>query len=540
MADLDGGLILVLRSFSEVGSNFDFRSWLRAGQSNKNLNTGGPHIMRMKYIHLTAILLVSSLFIPSLFAIQYLGGSIKRDMTLKRRSGPYVIRSDVTVAKNVTLTIEQGTTVLLVPTSDGKKTAFSTENTDLIIFGKLVATGTFAAPVSIGSSDKNAWGAIYFTSKSSADSELKNCNITKGRIIINGSSPRISYCNIWGGGGIEVGYNSQPQIRNNNIYYNSVGIHYWVKSSGAQVVNNYIVYNRYGILLTDFDAKMTKIENNNIYGNLDYDLSLEATKDLKAPNNFWGSRDGSKVSKKIFDSFDRSQLGEVKFLPLRPKENILVWKLKLNPNITAPGEISDLEITVPRGKTRPPIGFFQLAGRRIGIRPRFGIIFPVYDTGYFDFSVEVMPAIWLKLVYDECWSMDVGYESANFSSNPGIYAEEYSEINYSSFSMAFLLRPLKLRTVSPFVSAGIGLYRMHYKNRKYLGKTDPLDSPLKPSAPKTSTLGLNAALGGSVYFQHRFEVDLELKYIGIQSEDNLERPVNPSFLVLSVSALMFF
>ncbi len=490
--------------------------------------------------HIILAFLVLCCFASELSAVQYLSGSISRDTTLKKRSGPYVLRNDVTIAKNVTLTIEPGTTLLFVPSSGGKKTPYSTDNTDLIVFGRLKAEGTFDSPISIGSSDKNNWGAIYFTSDCESDSRLKNCNILKGRIIINGSSPLVRYCNIRGGGGIEIGHKSCAEIKNNNIYYNSVGVHLWVDSSAVILVNNYIVYNRYGVLISGFDAEKTKLTNNNIYGNLDYDVVLETAADIDVTGNYWGSLDSSEISKKVFDSFDRPSLGKATYQPFLKKENVMVWKLKLDADIRPPGEISSMEISVPRETKRAPVGFFQIKGKRIGIRPRIGIIFPLYHAVYFEYSAEALPSLGLKLVYDERWSVDACYEYAGFSSKPGTYRQEYSEMKYDCLGLSFCCRVLPSHSLSPTASLGMGLYRLRYKNMKYQGTVDVLESPLQPSEPKTSALGLNAAVGASVSFQKRFEGELELKYITVQSEESTEKAVSPSFLALSVSVLMFF
>jgi MYXO-CTERM domain-containing protein len=78
-------------------------------------------------------------------------GTLWSNTTLTAAQSPYVAAGDLTVAPNVTLTIEPGVTVSFQASSDIMLAGANTSRGELIVRGRLVADGTPAGPIAIGS-----------------------------------------------------------------------------------------------------------------------------------------------------------------------------------------------------------------------------------------------------------------------------------------------------------------------------------------------------------------------------------------------------
>src|SRR5262245_9238785 len=93
----------------------------------------------------------------------YVTQHVTASTTWTKDNSPYVIQSDILVAKGAILTLEPGVEVRFASTAGGKVTAATTDNTDLIIQGGLVAVGNATSPISFSPSATGAfWGAIFF------------------------------------------------------------------------------------------------------------------------------------------------------------------------------------------------------------------------------------------------------------------------------------------------------------------------------------------------------------------------------------------
>ena len=97
-------------------------------------------------------------------------GVLWTNTTLTAANGPYTAAGDLTVAPNVTLTIEPGTTLSFTSSSDIMLAGENTSRGELTVVGTLVAAGTPQQPVTIGSTSTSAgsWYGIDLTTTAHA------------------------------------------------------------------------------------------------------------------------------------------------------------------------------------------------------------------------------------------------------------------------------------------------------------------------------------------------------------------------------------
>ncbi len=120
----------------------------------------------------------------------------------------------------------------------------------------------------------------------------------EGNLITNNTGNKIS-----GQGGIRISNpDATPNIYNNTISYNSVGIN--ILNSPSPIINS-----------------------NNIQDNLEYNLYLLAglgattSKNISAIYNWWGTSDPSEISQTIWDQKNDFNLGSVVFAPFLNQSN---------------------------------------------------------------------------------------------------------------------------------------------------------------------------------------------------------------------------
>jgi cysteine-rich repeat protein len=89
-------------------------------------------------------------------------GTLWSNTNLTVAGGPYTAAGDLTVAPNVTLTMEPGTTLSFTASSDVMLSGSNTSRSELIVAGTLDATGTKANPITIGSTSTSpgSWYGI--------------------------------------------------------------------------------------------------------------------------------------------------------------------------------------------------------------------------------------------------------------------------------------------------------------------------------------------------------------------------------------------
>lgn len=86
------------------------------------------------------------------------------------------------------------------------------------------------------------------------------------------------------------------------------------------IKENTIINNEIGISITDKFSP--NIINNNIYENNEsIKLSLFASRDVNATNNWWGTTDKTVIDQKIYDFYDDFNLGKVNYVPFLTAPN---------------------------------------------------------------------------------------------------------------------------------------------------------------------------------------------------------------------------
>lgn len=434
--------------------------------------------------------------------------------------GPVTIFQDLLVVEGVTLTLQPGSVLRVRPSSGGKKGNYETPNTDISILGTLIAVGTADKPIVIEPAGAYQWGAIYL-SKGSDRSRLKHCNIRGGRIIVNGASPSIIHCNIFEGGGIEIAHHARPTIRGNNLYYNSIGLRSWSRTSGGVIRDNNIVRNGYGIYIDDFDTTSLLIEDNNIHSNNSYNLAHISPQNIMVTKNYWGSRDYIQISKTIMDRKSSPSSGNVSYRPFRSSELTMTWALEVDLRLPPGPSIQALIYKEPDGRLRPPIGFFQSTNRKFGFFIMPAIVFPQFDSKLFDYESNFLFGGEFRLVYDDSKTMGIEVYSTSMASKTGglLAEEEESTFSWLAIGLRGEWRPLTGKALSPLISIGVGLNGVTVKSIYFLSQADKTD--IKVSKISQWNMGFSFGTGVSYFINRMVETQFGIRYFLLQKDDGL-------------------
>jgi len=272
------------------------------------------------------------------------------------------ITGDVYVAEGATLTIKPGTvirfdTVDPVLEEDGGRNWKGLSSpyfpgAEIMVRGRILASGTPKNPIVFTSADKNprpgAWGAINLLG--SNDNVFEYCRVyyAYNGVHNHASSAVVTNC-IFIKNGTALSFkkadfdnpckmfithnyisenksgiafrNSLADIAYNDIKDNEfIGI--WVKegTEGSRINHNNITGNPKGIYL--YKAPVTKINNNNIHSNTEYNIALAEMNpnDVDATNNWWGTDKPDEIRKTFYDKDADPALGRVIFEPFLTEE----------------------------------------------------------------------------------------------------------------------------------------------------------------------------------------------------------------------------
>jgi len=227
-------------------------------------------------------------------------GSLENDEVWK---GRIVLKGDVVVPENVTLTIEPGTTVTVLRREPDKDiqmyrniggrmvNLFNGDKVDLIVRGTLIARGTESKPIVIDGKKTGRLGAVSLLGDENG-SVLEHVAIRNGLLGLrcyDRRSPKVSNCEFSGhsvGGiglwdfsspeiescliknnkyGLGVSDLCRPIIRDNDVKDNTASGIFAEGGSRAIITNNRVTGNNVGIATGD-EAKPL-IENNHLEGN---------------------------------------------------------------------------------------------------------------------------------------------------------------------------------------------------------------------------------------------------------------------------------
>ncbi len=253
--------------------------------------------------------------LPRAGAVVKVSGSLKEDTIWTKEAGPYLVQADLVVEKGVTLTLEPGTVVYVLPSSGGKKSTHSTANTDIIIKGGLEARGTSSKPIYFTPAKKGKnWGAICFQGGAKEQSSLEFCWVAYGGIYLENASPYLLSCGLTKCQFALMLYgSSHPRITKSRFIGNRSGIYVNHRKASLAMSNSEIRGNGYGLVLRDFDD--LEVTSNRIHKNQVSVVNM-TQRDADLSGNWWGSKDEYIIAKAIHDADDDSKLGRVKYLPL--------------------------------------------------------------------------------------------------------------------------------------------------------------------------------------------------------------------------------
>jgi parallel beta-helix repeat protein len=287
--------------------------------------------------------------------------TISKDTTW---SGNILLAGDVYVEPGVTLTIAPGTIVRfkrIDETSD--QNMFDIDSpyypqAELIIRGRLIAKGTDRKKITFTSAEIDArpadWGAVNFLGSEGNVVEYCKVMFAYNGIHAHGSSLQISHSEFVKNGvgvsfkseeetlGVEwfgkrsnvtvtssvfnsnkggIGFrNSDAVIMHNEISDNKFFGVFPKENVKAEISRNEITGNKKGVYL--YQARGITLSNNNIYDNIDYNISVAEAQDydIDARNNWFGTINREKVEEMIFDKNDDSDLGKVEFDPFLDRQ----------------------------------------------------------------------------------------------------------------------------------------------------------------------------------------------------------------------------
>jgi len=273
--------------------------------------------------------------------------------------GEVIIKGDILVEPNVTLTIEPGTVVKFKRIDEkSDQNLFDIVSpyypqAEIIIRGKMIARGTKSKNIVFTSAEIDArpadWGALNFLGSSGNIIDHVKVLFAYNGVHSHGSEVTVTNSE-FAKCGVGISFKSEEEtpgvpwygkrseltITGNIIHSNKGGIGYrnstgnisynliennkffgiWPKEDVDGIVHyNTITDNKKGVLL--YQTRGLVMTDNNIYDNSDYNISASAAQDfpVDARNNWFGTINTDKIDALIFDQKDDADLGLVTYEP---------------------------------------------------------------------------------------------------------------------------------------------------------------------------------------------------------------------------------
>lgn len=270
-------------------------------------------------------------------------GILDKDATW---SGEVLIKGDVEVAENATLTILPGTVVRFAKIAPFGPDKLHTDKenhfpgSEIFVRGKLLAKGEKEKKISFASAEKKGnpgdWGGINF--HGSVGNVVEYCVIMHADTAVHAHSSKVAVSgNEFRHNGTAIGNKNlkdnpvkcELSVERNLITENGGGV---IVGNGMTVQHNEISKNEFfGIYGKNLDkgevrfnnisgngkgaimyaVKAITLTDNNIIDNTDYNLSMleGQTNDLAFPGNWWGTTDEKQIREKVLDKAKESNLG---------------------------------------------------------------------------------------------------------------------------------------------------------------------------------------------------------------------------------------
>lgn len=244
--------------------------------------------------------------------------------------GEVFVEGVVTVKKSGRLTIEPGTHVFFAPADeDGDGIG----DAELFVEGSLIARGTALAPIVFTSAAEHPnpadWKYIYVDFAKSVDIDyiiseyaysglqvhFCRARVTNSIFRYNVDGLRFSTVNLFAAG--------------NRLYQNRHGLRYEERAGKALIHHNDIIDNDIGIFVVTRSEDKSRIVQNNITGNRQYNVKLgwQQPGAVTLPKNWWGTQDVATIEETFMDQKIDASLGIVSAPePLARPVSIKTWQ----------------------------------------------------------------------------------------------------------------------------------------------------------------------------------------------------------------------
>ena len=260
-------------------------------------------------------------------------GLILGEVTWLAGKSPYILEDTVTVESRGTLTIEPGAEV-------------RSKGAGIVVLGKLAARGDQGSMITFEpSSPDGRWKGVLFQGTKNEESSLEfikisgaeagitclsssprilNNDLSKNRVGIRiqdpFSKPRVQGNVISGNGtGVEISGGAAPVLEGNEIRGNEKdGVA--IREANPVLAKNQILGNgEAGVRVQSSSVRLTQ---NNIHDNGKFEIYNGREKDLpvEANENWWGSKEGSKLAPRIYGRVDYQRVLDAPFPEGKPVE----------------------------------------------------------------------------------------------------------------------------------------------------------------------------------------------------------------------------
>lgn len=242
------------------------------------------------------------------------------------------VTEDLIFDAGTTLVLAPGTEVVfhpVLPENDRFSRHPNFPGAELIVRGRLLAHGTFEAPIVFRAADPAAaagsWGGINIERSPRAEFDYCVFQSANSALHARESTVFVEH-SLFRRNLVGVRFHSSDILIENNLFAengSAIRFHF-----GAPVIcHNRFVANRRSIFITAHPRDL-RIENNNFISAVDYHLVLgeEVPEDVDATRNWWGG-DTGEIAPLIYDRRREGHLGQVLLAPLlkQPAQEDIPW-----------------------------------------------------------------------------------------------------------------------------------------------------------------------------------------------------------------------
>ena len=229
---------------------------------------------------------------------------------------PYSVTGDTTVVAGATLTIEPGASIVFA-TTDDQAAGVNTTRAELKVNGMLSAQGTVSAPIrfssAAGAAAVSQWDAVRLAGAPLSDARRVLVQGSIGGISVTGNAAIADSHVRRNGVGIDFATPGTVSVTDTTVSANQTGVRMQSVWSGS-LVGNAILGNDVGIQTTfSSPPSSLSVGQNNLIGNTtnSWQQFANASIDVAAPGNWWGTTDSAAIDASILDGLDNAALGEV-------------------------------------------------------------------------------------------------------------------------------------------------------------------------------------------------------------------------------------